>query len=217
MTESHHDIDTRQRLIEAAGEVFAEVGFHSATTRDIAQRANANIAAINYYYRDKQGLYAETIRYLYRDDDVKYPPMPGVTPDAPAADRLRAFVRGFLHKFFDSARPAWHGRLISREMFEPTAALDQLVDERIRPRYALLDGIIRELLGDAATDLHVRLCINSVIGQCLHYHHARHLLERLQPESRYGPHNIEQVAEHVSRFSLGGIEALARSAGGDAQ
>ena len=53
--------DTRQRLIEAAGEVFAERGFRAATIRDIVERAGANIAAVNYHFGDKENLYVEAL------------------------------------------------------------------------------------------------------------------------------------------------------------
>ncbi len=51
-TDTTHE--TRQRLIEAVGEVFAERGFRAATVRDICQRAQANVAAVNYYFGDKE-------------------------------------------------------------------------------------------------------------------------------------------------------------------
>ena len=47
---------TSDRLLEAAGEVFAEQGFHRATVRQITERARVNVAAINYHYRDKAEL-----------------------------------------------------------------------------------------------------------------------------------------------------------------
>ncbi len=50
-------MDTRQRVLEAAGEVFAEKGFERATIREIVERAGANLNAVNYYFRDKHGLY----------------------------------------------------------------------------------------------------------------------------------------------------------------
>src|SRR5579871_2525553 len=53
---------TREKIIEAAGAVFAEVGFNNATVREICSRAGANIAAVNYYFRDKLGLYTEVLK-----------------------------------------------------------------------------------------------------------------------------------------------------------
>ena len=49
---------TRRQLLAAATELFGECGLQGATTRDIAQRAGQNIAAITYYFSSKEGLYA---------------------------------------------------------------------------------------------------------------------------------------------------------------
>ena len=48
--------ETRERLLEAAGEVFAERGFREATVRGICKRANANNAAVNYHFGEKEEL-----------------------------------------------------------------------------------------------------------------------------------------------------------------
>ena len=63
MTGAHPSLDvTREKLIEAAGEVFAEVGFHNATVREICALAGTNIAAVNYYFGEKLGLYSEVLK-----------------------------------------------------------------------------------------------------------------------------------------------------------
>src|SRR3954469_13572389 len=91
---------TRQSLLEAAGEVFAEVGFRAATVREICQRAGANIAAVNYHFGDKEKLYVEVLRNAQRYAAEKYPTDYGVSADAPPAKKLRAFVRSFLLRIF---------------------------------------------------------------------------------------------------------------------
>ena len=65
--------ETRQRLLEAAGEVFAERGFRAATVRVICQRAKANIAAVNYYFGDKERLYTAVLQYAFGCALERYP------------------------------------------------------------------------------------------------------------------------------------------------
>ena len=53
-TNSDDSPDTERRVLEAAGEVFAALGYRAATVRQICEKAGANIAAVNYYYGDKE-------------------------------------------------------------------------------------------------------------------------------------------------------------------
>src|SRR5262245_12146367 len=138
---------TRTRLLEAAGEVFAERGFRDATVREICTRAGANIAAVNYYFRGKEGLYAQVVDYAQSCMRQAYPLH--IDSGAPAEDRLVQFIRAFLWRVLDDARPAWHTKLMSREMVEPTAALDRVVANTIRPTFLALSQILAELLPGA--------------------------------------------------------------------
>lgn len=199
--------DTRQRLLEAAGEIFAERGFRDARIRDISQRAGANVAAINYYFRDKSGLYDAVLTYAHgcaMERNIEAVAAAGAAGSSPEA-ALHAFVRGFLEGMLDTGRPAWHGRLLAREMVDPTGALDRLVGQFVRPRAAALLSIVRALLGADAAEADVFRCGMSVIGQCLHYHHARPVIRRLFPEFRYEPSQVEELARHIAEFSLAGI------------
>lgn len=203
--------DTCRRLLDAAGQVFAEHGFRRATVREICRRAGANIAAVNYHFRDKEGLYAAVLGDAHRTAHERYPVTLGLGPDPTPLERLRAFVRSFLLRLFDPGRPAWHGLLMAREMVEPTKALDALIEESIRPRYDLLLGIVRDLLGPGTADDLVWMCSNSIIGQCMHYHHARHVLPKLQRQAPPGAGDVERLAEFVVEFSLGGIDRISGS------
>jgi TetR/AcrR family transcriptional regulator, regulator of cefoperazone and chloramphenicol sensitivity len=200
-------VETRQRLLEAAGEVFAERGFRNATIREICEHAGANVAAINYHFGDKESLYAEVINEWARVATQKYPPTLGLGDNPTPEERLHAFVRSFLHRIADKGRPAWHGKLIAREMADPTAALDQLIDENFRPMNQQLESIIRSILGVIATNDQVRLYSASVMGQCLHYHFARPVIERQDPQQKFEPEDIEHLANHITEFSLNALRA----------
>ncbi|MBI5014572.1 MAG: CerR family C-terminal domain-containing protein [Deltaproteobacteria bacterium] len=201
--------ETRQRLLEAAGEVFAAKGFRGATTREICRKAGANVAAVNYHFAGKEGLYEAVVHHAHRHAAERYPlASASETPGSPA-DRFRAFVEWFLFRTLCEGRPAWQAKLLAREMIEPTRALDTLVETEIRPLLETLQSLCRELMGPGADDDEVRLAARSVLGQCLYYRHAQPILARLHPEERYSPEYIRRLAAHVTAFSLGGIEKLA--------
>jgi AcrR family transcriptional regulator len=130
MPSAAQSAETRHRLLEAAGEVFADQGFRAATIQAICLRAGANIAAVHYHFGDKERLYRAVIDYA--GQFIAHRETPPLDADAPPELRLRDYVESFLLRLLDEGRPAWHGRLMAREMFEPTGALDVIVQDHIR-------------------------------------------------------------------------------------
>jgi AcrR family transcriptional regulator len=202
--------DTRQRLLDAAGEVFAEHGFRSATIQEICRRANANIAGVNYHFGDKERLYAAVFEYAERCALPDFPLASASESSLTAEERLRNHIRGFLLRILDDGRSSWFGKLIAREMTEPTPLLDKLVREKFAPVHEHLAGIVKELLGPTATPETVRLCTLSIRGQCLFYRNCRPAIERLFPDLRLDRPAIDRLADEISEFSLAAIRGLAR-------
>jgi len=204
--------ETRRQLLEAAGEVFAGTGFRDATVREICRRAGANVAAVNYHFGNKQALYLEVLRYAHNMAIQKYPPLLDVPGDAPAEQRLRAFITSFLLRIFDKGPDAWHGKLVSREMIEPTAAFDHLIEERVRPMAGRLGRIVADLLGCPVNDRRVRLCAFSIVSQCVFYHHCRPVVCRLFPKQPApGMAGVEKLADHITKFSLAAMRHLPKT------
>jgi AcrR family transcriptional regulator len=201
-------MDTRQRLLEAAGQVFAETGFRTATVREIVRRAGAaNIAAVNYHFGDKEGLYAAVLEHFAHAAVAKHPAHGGLPPDATPAEQLHAFVRALLLRVFDKGHQAVHGRLMAREMIEPTRALDRIVEQVIRPMYGRLCTIIKVLAGPGVPVAEIERAAKSVVGQCLFYKHCGPVLERLEgrlPDLK----DVDALATHIVAFSLRGIRGL---------
>jgi AcrR family transcriptional regulator len=209
--QSSPEIDpTRAKLIEAAGEVFAEQGFHSATVREICQRAGANVAAVNYYFRDKIGLYSTVLSASIRSAQ-------GEAIEAALAHSsnpeiaLRKFIEEILQRFYSGARPAWSVRIMAHELAQPTPALAHVVDEALRPRYNQLRAIIARILSLPPDHETTRLCAHSVIGQVVHFVHGGPVISILWPALNMSkPKDLRMVANHIADFTLRNLRSLAR-------
>ena len=200
---------TRERLIGAAGEVFSRHGFKAGTVREICALAGANVAAINYHFGGKDGLYAATLRDLFRRAHERHPVDAGLPERPTAEDRLRAFVRSFVRRLLDDEASARGEVLISREMAEPTAAFTGLIDREMRPKVDVLRAIVRDLVGDAGLgergDETVDRCCASVIAQVVFHHHARRAVEAIFPHQSFDEPGIDALADHVTTFTLHGL------------
>lgn len=199
---------TRQHLLEAAAEVFAEAGFRAATVREICLRAGANIAAVNYHFGDKEKLYRAVLKETFLTSVKKYPVDFGLPPKATPEQRLGAFVRSFLLRIFSEGPSSRHGKLMAREMIEPTGALDAIVKEGIGPMSKVLMGIVEDLLGRKAEEKTKHLCAMSVVSQVLFYHHCRPVVVRMFPQMKFNEETLENLAEHITAFSLAAIRNL---------
>jgi AcrR family transcriptional regulator len=191
--------------MEAAGKIFAEEGYSKATVRDICRHAGANIAAINYHFGNKKGLYLAVLKHYQEIAFQTYPPDLGIKETQRPEEKLRAFVRSFLMRIMNEGRPAWFGKLLAREFTEPTWAFDIMVKDTIRPSFQLLTGIVAAITGKEIKDRKVLLCSMSVVGQCLYFRHSHQVITRLFPEESFGPKQIEELTEHITLFSLRGL------------
>src|SRR5262249_41309228 len=117
--------NTRDKILSAAGEVFAEQGFDGATIRAITERAGVNVAAVNYHFRDKAELYTRvamdacSLRAAYREAMAE-------AADSPE-ERLRSLIHHFLEYLLDLARPDWKRRVFAAEMGKPPPPVLEVV------------------------------------------------------------------------------------------
>ena len=207
--------DTRTRILHVAAEVFADFGFERATVREICMRASVNVAAINYHFGDKENLYFEVLKYCKALAFEKYPSdLDTKNSDSPEI-KLKAFIKSFVFRILDGGSSSLFGRLVSREYIEPTGALDMLIEEAMRPTFALLAEIVGELLGRKAPEMKVRMCCASIVSQCLFYLYARHALARLFPGQQFGTAEMENIADHITSFSLSAIQDFRKTKKGE--
>jgi AcrR family transcriptional regulator len=192
----------KSNILEAAGEIFVERGFKSATVREICKRAGVNFAAIHYHFGSKEHLYLAVLKHYQAIVYQNYPPDAGLDKTSSPETRLSAFVERFMFRILGEGQPSWFGKLVAREYADPTQALDDLLSEFFQPSFNILSSIVRELLGNKAGEQTVRLCATSIVGQCLHFRHSKAVLSRLFQIESFSKEEIKEIAQHITQFSL---------------
>ena len=196
---------TREKLLEAAGPIFADRGYQATTIREICAGAGANVAAINYHFGDKLGLYTEVLQQSVRAAQVlavHNAPDQNISPE----DMLRALIRARLRSINGKDLPDWHSRLLAHEFAQPTPALRQLIEKLARPIHKRLLELIGRIIGLPPNDDNTRLCAISVVGQVLAYVLPGPLLTEVWPELKMTPEQVERIADHIADFSLSYLE-----------
>ena len=205
---------TRARLIEAAIFCFSEKGFDATGIREIAQRAQANSALVQYHFGGKEGLYGAAIKYIFD----RRPPLvirPPEDPRAPGArdqalQALRGIIRHLVEELMKCSAESPLDQaallLVTREMQAPRAEAIPLVLEHIRPYTEHLEGCLRVLRPDLDR-LGVLDMAASIYGPIFHLHSNLRLIRlmRGEPDFPQGPQDLERLSNHFTEFSLRGI------------
>jgi TetR/AcrR family transcriptional regulator, regulator of cefoperazone and chloramphenicol sensitivity len=194
--------EAKQRLLEAAEEIFAEKGFTAATVREIAERASVNIAAINYYFGDKERLYIEAVKFAHECSGKQHRP-PELPPNTPPIEKLRAFIWGMTIGMTAPARPS-SLQLLMRELGHPTTAAKEVVREYIQPMAFQLRDIVHELMPGLPESQNLMIGF-SIIGQLLYYRQNRPVSELIFGKAHVDALTTEQIAEHVTQFTLAAL------------
>ncbi len=203
---------TRDKLLDAAGRAFAERGYSSATIRDICKEAGANVAAVNYHFKDKLALYSEVLNRVKRAshvDQMRAALDQNASPEEILRDVIKARLRG-LHA---QNLPDWYFRIAVREFAQPTPAMSRVIDKVMRPIYERMLEVVGKIIGRSPDHERTRLCTYSVMGQILLYVLAGPVLVRLWPEMKMTPEQLDRVADHIADFSLAYLHQVGASNG----
>lgn len=202
---SSTDEDTRTRILQAAGLVFADKGFDRATVREICEAAEVNIAGVNYHFGDKRRLYIEAVKRAHQLRTQRVP-LPSWSPDTPPEDKLRDFIRTLLTRMIASEEAPWQHRLMMQEILSPTQACSEMVEDYIRPEFELLLSILGELMpADVPLPRRHQFAF-SVVGQCLFYKIGSPIARVLVDEDEFSAHfDPQQLAKHIADVCLAAL------------
>ena len=191
--------EARQHLLLTALALFAEKGFAKTSTREIAQAAGANIAAISYYFGDKAGLYAacfaEPMGGNAGDLTQLY-----AAADLPVREALRLFLVSYVEPLKQGEIVRQCMRLHLREMLEPTSQRAQEVERDIKGPHRVLVGILSRHLGVAPDDNVHRLAF-AITGLALQLFVTHDFIDAIRPSLMRDAASIDRWAAQLVLYA----------------
>jgi AcrR family transcriptional regulator len=213
----------KARLLEAGLRVFAEKGLKGATVREIAGNAGQNVAAIAYYFGNKERLYRAIVESIAREIRRRMADVVGeidafrarAEKDPREALRLlKLALRNIYLRLTSRTSALPIGRFLVREQTQPSAEFEILYSQVFRELHERLSFLVATVLRIDPAEEEAILRTHALIGQLWFFAIAREtILRRLGWRDLEGG-NAERVAalveEHVE-ILLSGL--LARSKG----
>lgn len=206
---SEKKLKTRERILIAASDVFAEHGFEKGTVREICTRAKANVAAVNYHFRDKTELYKEVLDAWEKEGDDMYPRDNGVPADAPVRDRMKGVYCAFLKRIFYSGNDPDISHKRARVIMHEIAA-GTYSHKRKNDCYCRMEEIMRGFMIEVmpgAPAIMVQDCLDSSLSQ-LTACFMSFVYDPEEFEDNLSLEELDRMAEHMTVFSLGGVRSV---------
>lgn len=195
---------TRNRILEAAGQLFASEGFAEATSKAIAANAEVDLASINYHFGNRSGLYqavlAEAHRRLVSLSDLQALADSEATP----SDQLRRLFERLVERSHDNN--SWNIRVLAREALAPSSHLKVLLQTEVLPKILVVRQILSDISGIPADDPALVRCLISVAAPC----------GMLLMAGRGVPGPVAEVlkmpaivlVDHLHAFAIAGLKAV---------
>jgi TetR/AcrR family transcriptional regulator len=140
--QQQRSIVTQQKLLDAAVEAFSENGFKGTSTRDIADRAGVHHPLITYHFKNKDQLWRAAADRIFRDFNIALVKATSEIPEDEPRARAETFIRTYVR--YAHRQPALH-KFILQESSHPSARLDWLVGNHLRPLFEIVVQSLREL------------------------------------------------------------------------
>lgn len=199
----------RQRLLQAALALFAEKGFAKASTREIAEAACCNQAAICYYFGDKRGLYQAVLSDIGNGKEGSAPEC--ATKLAAAGDMeeaLRVFFRAFLKPITQGVNARLVTRLHFREMLEPVGLKQVFCNTHVFAQHDAMRTLLSRYFEASMEDVELVRLAFAIQGVGVYFFLAD--AEKTLGVSASGlsmPESLEALTERFTLYALGMIRA----------
>lgn len=193
---------TRERILRAADDLFAQVGFDAATTREIAEQSRVNKALIHYHFKNKEGLLACLLdRYYHK---LAQTLQGSLQAEGSLRDRMRALVDGYID-FLSHNRN--FNRIVQREASGGKHM--ERISGHMTPLFGLGIRVIQEVYPSTASgDMSAAQILVSFYGMCITYFTYHRLIEQLTGEDPLSSESLAARKCHLLKMIDIMVEAI---------
>ena len=189
-------LQTKQKLIQVAGVMFAERGYTQVTVRDIIDAANANLGALNYHFGTKECLYGAVLEQACEIDRIEEESYAGLPP----FESLVLLIDEALTICAQGIEENWPYMLIKRECQFPSHMFDQLVEEHFKYQSAIVAGILSQIVDKPALAPEVELGVATMVGLLDMFGLNGHLITAVLPDLTPFINDRRVMANRVARL-----------------
>ena len=154
---------TRAHIIEIAGQLFAESGYEGTTSKAICEKSLTNIAAVNYHFGSRSGLYA-TVLVEAHSRFISFKTLLNITESKLSARaKLERIIEGLLDGM---EKGGWHLRVFIREVISPSPFIETMLSKEVLPKMALMKKLLSDITGISEKDPALARCLLTSIAPC---------------------------------------------------
>lgn len=210
------DTGSRERLLQAAIDVFGRYGYEGATTRMIAQRADTNIAAIPYYFEGKEGLYHAVIKHIVAMVDAQVVEVVREIHGTTASETFsREQALALLERLLDkiivfmvgSPQAPRIARIILREQMYPSSAYELIFKGFMQ---SILDSLATLItaVSENSSRRTAMLRAMAIMGQIMAFRVARETIVRALDMEGYSQDEMEEIRHVIQEHTRNTLKAL---------
>ncbi len=202
-------METKDKILEAAMQEFADFGYRRSTVRGICRRAGVNIAAVNYYFSGKEELYRQVFEWVIHARERIEPPAPGpVTTAAEFERELRNWIYRMVIRFVRRSRnrlDRTRSRIGLHEMMDPSELFPEMFERYSRPEMEAAEQLLQLALPPDTPRDTIRIKICNLLGQCFFYFVLREFVEQYTGEAGFPDRCHAEIIDEILQNTLRGL------------
>lgn len=196
----------KNKILEAASELFATKGYQNTTVRDICQKAGIYQLSINYHFGSKENLFKEVLMKTYQDTEETT--LIEKIKELPADRQLEEIIRTRVKSVFSAGKQGVYFKIVSKEVSNNYELVAQTMCETFIGYLNYIKLLFAKISSDKLSEFELNYCVYLLMSHIsvlsLHEKAVLILFNTNNPTDE----QLEELIKTVKKFIISGVENL---------